>query len=155
MALRGTLFFPGGAPAALDAGAQILVEDVGSGDAEIYKLTEATSPVPGIGDAACDARDAWKSSSSKVQYRNKSGSLGSPACAIGSANGLSKIQYGKGGITDVPFSIVTKRSTIVTPVGPLRVTLVLGDTAAAGLAGECGVSDALLCSIDAKSAYCH
>ncbi len=155
MTLRGSLFFPGGTPAALDAGAQILVEDVGSGDAAIFDLTEATTPVPASGDPACDSRDAWKGSSSKTMYRNKSGALGAPTCAPGSANGLSKIQYRVGGDTDVSFSIKTKRSTIAVPVGPLRVTLVLGDTAAAGDAGECGVSDALACSGDSSSVYCE
>ena len=155
MDLRGTLSFPGGAPTVLDAGAQILVEDVGSGDAAIFDLTEATSSVPGAGDAVCDPRDLWKSSSSKVQYRNKSTALDAPTCTPGSANGLSKIQYKLGSTTDVPFRIRAKRSTIAEPVGPLRVTLVLGDTAAAGDAGNCGVSELLDCSGDSASAYCE
>ena len=155
MTLRGTLFFPGGAPAALDAGAQILVEDVGAGDAALFELTEATIPVPGSGDPACDVRDAWKSTASRVQYRNRSSALDAPACTPGSANGLSKIQYRAGSATDVPFTIRTKRSTIVAPVGPLRVTLVLGDTAAAGAAGDCGVSGPLDCSVDASRADCE
>ncbi len=155
MNLRGTLFFPGGAPTVLDAGAQILVEDVGSGDAAIFDLTEATSPVPGAGDSVCGDRDAWKTSASKVQYRNKSGALDAPACTPGSAEGLAKIQYKRGSTTDVPFRITTKRSTIGVPVGPVRLTLVLGDTAAAGAAGDCGVSNPLDCSGDAARMYCE
>jgi hypothetical protein len=155
MTVRGTLFFPGGAPATLDAGAQILVEDAGSGDAAIFDLSEATSPVPGTGDAACDERDGWKVTSSRVQYGNKSGALGAPTCAAGSANGLSKIQYRLGSATDVPFQIRTRKSTIAAPVGPLRVTLVLGDTAAAGDAGQCGVSELLDCTVDASRADCE
>ena len=155
MTLKGTLFFPGGIPAALDAGAQILVEDIGSGDAAIFDLTEATTPVPGSTDATCDTRDLWKTSDSKVQYRNKSGALDAPTCTPGSANGLSKVQYRRGSTTDVPFTIRTKRSTIAAPVGPLRVTLVLGDTAAAGDAGDCGITDPLACSGDAASMFCE
>jgi endo-1,4-beta-D-glucanase Y len=155
MTLRGSLVFAAGAPATLDAGAQILVEDTGSGDAAIFDLTAATTPVPGSGDAACNARDAWKTTSSKVQYGNRSGALGAPTCTPGSANGLSRIQYRKGSATDVPFQIRTKRSTIAAPVGPLRVTMVLGATSAAGDAGQCGVSDTLDCSVDTSSAYCQ
>jgi hypothetical protein len=155
MTLRGTLFFAGGVPAALDAGAQILVEDVGSGDAAIFELAEATDVVPGAGDPTCDLRDAWKSTTSRVQYRNKSGALDAPTCTPGSANGLSKILYRSGGATDVPFTIRTRRSTIAAPVGPVRVTLVLGDTAAAGDAGECGVSSALACTGDSQRADCE
>jgi len=155
MTLRGTLFFAAGAPAVLDAGAQILVEDVGSGDAAIFELSEATRAVPGAGDAACDVRDLWKTSGSKVRYRNKSGALGAPGCTAGSAGGLSTIQYRPGSATDVPLTIRTRRSTIAAPVGPLRITLVLGDTAAAGDAGDCGVSDALACTGDTSSAYCE
>jgi len=155
MTLRGTLFFPGGAPATLDAGAQILVEDLGSGDAAIYDLTDAASPVPGAGDPTCDERDGWKSTSGKVQYRNRSGSLDAPACTAGTANGLSKIQYKRGGTTSVPFIIRSKHATIDAPVGPVRVTLVLGDTAAAGGAGQCGVSQALDCTGDGASLYCE
>jgi hypothetical protein len=155
MTLRGTLFFPGGAPAALDAGAQILVEDNGSGDAAIFDLTEATSPIPGAGDPVCDPRDLWKSSTSRVQYRNRSGALDAPTCTDGSAAGIQKIQYKRGSTTDVPFVIRAKHSTIAAPVGPVRMTLVLGDTAAAGTAGECGVSQLLDCSGDAASMYCQ
>lgn len=155
MTLRGSLFFPGGAPTVLDGGAQVLVQDAGSGDAAVFELSEATSPVPGAGDPACDPRDAWKSKGTKVRYRNKSGALGAPACVAGSANGLSKIDYRVGSATDVPFTIRTKRSTFAAPVGPLRVTLVLGDTAAAGDAGDCGVSSELACTGDASSLFCQ
>jgi endo-1,4-beta-D-glucanase Y len=155
MTIHGTLLFPAGVPAALDAGAQIVVEDIGSGDAAIFDLEETTTPVPGAGDPACDVRDAWKVTSRKVQYRNRSGALGAPACSAGSANGLAKIQYRLGGVTDLPFRIQTKRSTIAAPAGPLRVTLVLGDSAASGDAGDCGISDPLDCSGDASRVYCE
>jgi len=154
MTLRGTLYFPEGAPAALDAGAQILVEDVGSGNARIFDLVEATSPVPGAGDPACHLRDAWKTTGSKFLYRNRSGALGAPTCTAASANGLNKIEYRRGLTTDVPFTIRTKRSTIAAPVGPLRMTLVLGDTAAAGAAGDCGISDLLDCTGDPGRLLC-
>ncbi|MFN2377527.1 MAG: glycosyl hydrolase family 8 [Candidatus Binatia bacterium] len=155
MQLRGTLFFPGGAPVVLDAGAQILVEDLGSGDAAIFELSEATTPVPSAGDPACDPRDAWKTTAAKVQYLNKSGALGAPTCSPGSAAGLSKIQYRLGSATDVPFQIRTKRSTITAPMGPLRMTLVLGDTASAGDAGDCGVSGPLACQSDTRRSFCE
>ena len=111
--------------------------------------------MPGSGDAVCDARDAWKTSSRKTQYRNKSGALDAPTCTAGSAQGLSKIQYKRGSTTDIPFRIRTKHSTISAPVGPVRITLVLGDTAAAGAAGDCGVSSSLDCSGDAARLYCE
>ncbi|MFN2426340.1 MAG: glycosyl hydrolase family 8 [Candidatus Binatia bacterium] len=155
MTLRGTLFFPGGVPAALDAGAQILLEDIGSGDAAIFDLTEATSVIAGVGDPVCDPRDSWKSTASKVQYRNKSGALDAPTCTAGSANGLSKVLYRTKDPTDLPFQIRTKKSTTAPPVGPLRVTLVLGDDAAAGDAGQCGVTAPLACAVDTKRADCE
>ena len=155
MALRGSLFFPGGAPSTLDSGAQIVVEDAGNGDAAIFDLSEATSPVPGAAAASCGDADAWKTKGTKVMYRNKSGALDAPACTTGSANGLSKLDYRTWSPTDVPFSIRTKRSTIAQPVGPLRVTLVLGPTSASGAAGECGVSSELACTGDASRLLCQ
>lgn len=155
MLVRGTLFFPGGRPSVLDSGSQILVEDTGNGDAAIFDLREATFAVPGAADPSCDVRDAWKTTTSKVSYRNRSGALGAPVCDAGSANGLARIELRRTSGTDVPFTIRTTRSTIAMPVGPLRVTLVLGDTAAAGAAGDCGVSAALACSGDASRLLCQ
>ena len=69
--------------------------------------------------------------------------------------GVPEVKYRSGSATDMPFTIRTRHSTIAAPVGPLRVTLVLGDTAAAGTAGDCGVTSPLACTVDASRADCE
>jgi hypothetical protein len=74
-----------------------------------------------------------------VRYRNASNALDPPVCTPGSANGLTQLDFvddrarGRG----IRVQAKTKHSTLGTPAGPLRVTIVSGG-AAEGDAGECG-----------------
>ena len=49
LSVKGTIFFPQGAPPT--DGAQLLLEDVGNGDAEVFELSWRTAPVPPPGGA--------------------------------------------------------------------------------------------------------
>ncbi len=153
----GTLLFPQGLPAApLSAGAQLLVEDLGSGGTALLDLTTATHPIPGSDAGACDpGRDGWRTTPALTRYRNGSGALDPPACTAGSAAGLGVLRFQPRSGFDLHFTARTRRSTIVTPVGPLRGTIVLDDTDAAGDAGACGVSAALSCSASGRTLRCR
>jgi hypothetical protein len=144
--LKGKLFFAQGIPlASLDGGAQILVEDLGAGAATVFDLTHATTPIPSSSVAPCGDRDGWTTKGARTQYRNRSGSLDPPACNLGSAHGLTSLRYKERSTLDLDWNASASRSSLGSVVGPLRVTLVLDDTEAAGDAGHCGVSPALTC----------
>jgi hypothetical protein len=138
--VRGRLDFPAGTPATFDPaarGAQLRVEDVG-GATILLDLTNATAPIPpGPPGAGCGLKDGWK----KATYRNTSNALGAPACPAGSAQGLRMLKLAdkraQGG--GIALKGIVRGTTLTTPSGPLRVTLVLGADPAAGAAGECGV----------------
>lgn len=147
--LDATLAWPQGRPDGhpLDGGAQVLVEDLGSGGSSLLDLTAATHPVPGSSTAACNPRkDRWKVSGPKALYVNGSGAIDPPSCTVGSASGLSKLQYKQLWNGDVAVQLQTKKQALAGPVvGPLRVTLVLGPGASAGADGACAVSASLAC----------
>jgi endoglucanase len=158
LSLDGSLFFPQGIPvASLDAGAQILLEDLGSGGASVFELTEDTTPIPSVAGGACEpGSDGWLTTPKLTRYSNGSGALDPPACTAGSANGLYRIDYRARTARDFEFKVRAKDAALPFPVvGPLRATLVLGDDAAAGDAGACGVSGSLACSGSGTTLKCR
>lgn len=140
MVLRGVLALPADVPAEFvpaKRGAQLLVEDLGSGPSALIEMTARTTPIrPGLPGTGCGPRDGWRGNT----YRNLSNALDPPVCFAGSAHGLTLLRMKdrrvRGG--GIAFRAVLAGATIPAPVGPLRVTLVLSAEAAAGLAGECG-----------------
>ncbi|HEY8514044.1 MAG TPA: glycosyl hydrolase family 8 [Candidatus Binatia bacterium] len=147
--LRARIFFPQGVPVtSLTEGAQIRVEDLGAGSAAIFDLTEeASTPVPAVSAGVCDAKkDGWKVTKVMTRYRNGSTALDPPTCTAGSARGLALLKYRKLGDRDLDVVVQVRKSSLPTPVGPLRATLVLGATQAAGDAGACGTSAPVACS---------
>ena len=95
--LKAKLFFPQGIPAAApyDDGAQVLIEDLGNGNAAVFELSDAnTDPVPPESAGTCDAqRDLWKVTPAGTQYRNGSTALDPPACTAGTSRGLFLLKY--------------------------------------------------------------
>lgn len=155
--LRGGILFPVGTPVLSFAdGAQILVEDMGSGGSAAYELSSLTTPVPRSTQAGCDPKkDIWKIMSHSTVYKNRSGALDAPTCTAGSAAGLRRIKYIPGTNRDLRFDIQAKRTTFASPTGPLRVTVVLGDSAAAGAAGDCAMSATLACTVRSSAMLCE
>jgi predicted outer membrane repeat protein len=138
LVFRGAVTLAPGTPALFDpavTGAQVLIEDVGGGDAALFELSHRTTPIPG--GAGCGARDGWK----RLRYTNASGRIDPPACTPGSANGLRSLRFkdrrakGKG----IAFALVAKGAQLGVPVGPFRGTVVLGASVTSSLVGECGV----------------
>jgi hypothetical protein len=86
--------------------------------------------------------DGWKSNASMTTqiYKNTSGASDAPTCTAGSVNGLRLLKFKDKRTSGDGIQLIakSKSSTISAPIGPLRVTVVLGATAAAGSAGECG-----------------
>ena len=148
--LRGKIKFPGGQPAgfsplgAASRGAQILIEDLGADGAPIWELSHRTAPVPGgLLDDVCSTGllDGWTVSSSvkKYEYANASGKLAN-ACASGSARGLKlyRLLDRRDTFTQaIEFFARTRTTTVAEPVGPLRLTVVLGSAQAVGTNGAC------------------
>lgn len=168
---RGKLKFAAGSPAnmtpldALGHGAQIPIEDLGSGGAAVFDLSEATDPVPaGASAETCvpGKLDGWRvnPTSTAYVYRNASGAL-APGCASDSAHGLSLVRLNdrRSQTQKVVFNVKSRATTIAAPVGPLRGTIILGADAADGLAGRCGshTFDALDCALDQTGTkfLCH
>jgi hypothetical protein len=143
--MKGAFFFPPGSLEVFDplnAGAQILIEDLGSGGASLLDLSHQTQAVPGGG--GCGATDGWQTNDSRTafKYKNKSGAL-PQACTAGSALGLSMIKLNDKRMAsgEITFKLKVKKATIAAPVGPLRVSLVFGAGALESGNGECGVAE--------------
>ncbi len=145
--VKGSLFFAQGAagPSPLSSGAQIRIEDVGSGNAALFDLTAPSAEIPPPLAPTCDSRDGWKVQTGKSLYKNRSTALDAPTCTAGSAGGLSKLQLRQRGPADFDFKILARGAALPAIVGPVRLTLVLGSTAASSAAGECAISAAIPC----------
>lgn len=146
LTLKASLFFPGGIPVAAPFvdGAQLLIEDLGSGNAAIYELSRFTTPVPAQSSGACVAGEGWDAA--RNLYRNRSGALDPPTCTAGSANGLGQIRYKVRDASDLDLQVKARGAAIAAPVGPLRLTWVLGATQAASDGGRCALSTAVSCA---------
>ncbi len=141
LTMKGTLDFGAAFPDNLrpqTKGAQLLIHDIGSGNAVVFNLTHHSFPIPpGPPGTGCNAKDGWK----KLGYKNVSNALDPPACTPGSADGLKTLRFkdkrakGKG----IAFAAKASKANIPTFVGPARMTVVLGGTVVESLAGECGV----------------
>jgi len=141
LAMKGTLDFPAGFPAGVDPstkGAQLLIEDLGSGNAAVFDLTyRSTAIPPGAPGTGCNPKDGWK----KLAYKNVSGALDPPTCTARSADGLVALRFkdkrtrSKG----IAFTAKAKNAQLPVLVGPARITVVLGGTVTESEAGECGV----------------
>ena len=145
---RGDLPFAVGNPAGTTPlaltthGAQLRIEDLGSGSA-LIDLTASATPIPGGTKAAlCNPvkLDGWLDGTGpgRYVYKNRSGEL-SPACASSSAQGLKRLtaRDARAGLGKIKIDgRVT--GAFAAPIGPLELTLVLGGAQSDGDAGKCG-----------------
>lgn len=156
LVIAGSIMLAAGSPPVLDPGSsglQLLIEDVGAHGA-LLDLTAATAPIPpGPKGTGCDAKDGWK----KTTYDNRSDALAPPSCPPGSARGLRRIRLkdrrarGRG----VSFSLQTQGGALPMPIGPVRLTLVLGATRAAGAGGLCGTHVFSSCTAKGATYRCR
>lgn len=152
---KGTLFFPLGVPTGVyTGGAQILLEDLGSGGAALFEVSRFTTPVPALADGAC-AGDGWDARAARTIYRNRSTALDPPICTAGSARGLGLLKYKPRSSLDVDVQLRARGASIPVPVGPVRATWVLGSTAAASDAGRCATSAPLACTTTGSGRRCR
>jgi hypothetical protein len=138
LVVTGALMLPPGTPPALTpqtTGVQVLIEDQGAGGA-LVDLTARSEPIPpGARGAGCHPKDGWKGTT----WVNRSGAVG-PGCRAGSAQGVRRLElqdrrgHGRG----IVFTLKAQGRAFPRPLGPVRVTLVLGAQAGAGAAGVCG-----------------
>jgi hypothetical protein len=133
----------------------VLVEDVGNGNAALYDVTETTTPIPSSSAPACDPADGWTVGPKTTAYRNASGSMDAPACTAGSAAGVRQLKYKPRSARDVAFVLTARNTLVFPPVGPVRLTLVLGDDGAASAAGHCGISAELACVPKGSKVVCR
>lgn len=153
--LDGTMRFPDGRidGRALDAGAQLLLEDLGRGGTPLLDLTTGTSPVPAASDGAC-GNDGWRTSGVRSTYGNRSGAIDPPACSAGSARGLYHLRLERGAQRAVAATLSARGPLPSSIVGPVRATVVLGKDAAAGAAGRCGSTE-LSCRTEGRRTTCR
>ena len=142
--VRGRLLFAPGAPAAFDpatTGVQVLVESIPTyaSPFAVFDLTHRTTPIPGGGPGTgCAPTDGWRAVGTSLVYTNRSNAL-PPTCQPGTANGLVRLKLkdrralGRG----IYFQMRTRSSIVPSPTTLVRVTVVLGGTAASGLEGSC------------------
>lgn len=156
--VKGKLFFPQGVPvpAPYTDGAQLLIEDLGSGSTAIYELSRFTTAIPSAAAGTCDAgRDGWSVTPARTLYKNGSTALNPPMCTAGTSAGLTRLKYKPRSSRDLDFQAIAKRTTIPVPVGPLRATLVLGPTQTASDGGACGLSSAVPCEGSGNTRRCR
>jgi len=132
LTLSGTIELAAGGPALADLvkdGLRLYVDDVGAAGASVFDVTIPGGMAGDTSDASCDRRDGWRVARGRMVYRNVSTTADPPLCTRGSANGLTSLELrdrraqGRG----ITFEMRTRNSRLATaPVGPLRVTLVLG-----------------------------
>ncbi|HEV7731662.1 MAG TPA: Calx-beta domain-containing protein [Candidatus Binatia bacterium] len=159
--MSGRMLFPAGSPAGmtpLDAtsrGAQVLIQDLGAGSS-LLALTHQTHAIaPGaFGASPCNPThpDGWTASATLTSYKylNRSGALLSAGCAPGSASALHQLSLRdrRAARGTVEVKVQRNPSAIALPVGPLRVTVVLGADADAGAAGACAVHTFTTCDLN-------
>lgn len=147
--IKGTLFFPLGIPAAAPYtdGAQLLIEDVGSGNAALFEVSRFTTPVPPAAAGACGAAgDGWLTKGTRSSYRNRTTAMDPPVCTAGSSRGLNLLKYKGGGSVALDVQVKARHAAITAPVGPLRATWVLGSTQADSDNGRCAISAPIPCA---------
>lgn len=156
--LKGHLFFPSGIPATSPYvdGAQIRIEDAGNGDAIVFDASRFTTAVPPQAAGTCDSKDTWKTSGTRTSYKNSSGKMDPPTCSAGSAGGLRSLKYRQRSALDLDLELKARKTDIsTTPVGPLRVTFVLGSDQGASDNGRCAISAEIPCVASGKILRCR
>lgn len=142
--LKGVLAFgaagvPGGFSPST-RGAQLLLENGNAQDPILVDLTAATHPVPATGAGSCGAGDGWRVSGRTETYLNASGALDPPTCTPGSASGLTYLRFDDKTSTGKGLRFRARIGGLSQPPGEvLRVTVVLGGTAAEASDGTCGI----------------
>lgn len=155
--LTGGVFFPLGIPATAPYtdGAQILIEDLGNGNAAVFDVSRYTTPIPPASAGTCGSGDGWKVTPTRTTYRNRSTAMDPPACTASSSNGLTQLRYRPNDATEVAVHTRARRATLTAPVGPLRASLVLGSTQAAGDTGVCAISTVVPCTVSGSTVRCR
>ncbi len=157
LSFRSKLFFPQGIPVVgdLSVGMQLLIEDLGAGASSFFDLTAATTPIPSEAGGVCGPGDGWKVRPKTTLYKNRSLALDPPTCTPDSSPGKVKLRYKQRSPRDLDIRFKVSRASLSTLVGPVRATLILGDTAAAGSAGACGVAESLPCGTKGSGLRCE
>jgi cysteine-rich repeat protein len=143
--VKGALVFGPGAPAGYDPmtkGAQLLIEDIGTGGRAVLDLSRRAVPIPGTAAGACSpSRDGWRAAGPRLLYRNRSGAIDPPTCTPGSAAGLRtlKLVDQRSVRGSIHVDARASHASIGVPVGPLRVTVVLGAGATDSIGGGCAL----------------
>jgi hypothetical protein len=137
LAVRGTVLVPQelvSTPSLV--GVQLLVEDLGAGSARIVDVTHLTEPVPTGAEDACAARgEGWR----RLTFRNVVKPGDAPECVLGTADRLiATFRMPRVPGAGLAFNFRLSGATIPAPVGPVRLTVVLGNDADAFAAATCG-----------------
>jgi hypothetical protein len=118
-------------------GMRVQLVDVGNNSAVLFDYVVPGGLVP----TACGVKDGWKTNPALTSqgYGNKTNQNQNFACAPGSALGILKAQAKDktAKLKGAQYKVQGKNGTYTTPVGPLRVTIVLGGPGESA-GGQCG-----------------
>jgi hypothetical protein len=137
LVVRGTVLVPHAFVSSPSlVGAQLLIEDMGAGSARIVDVTHLTQPVPTVAQEACEARgEGWRGST----YRSIVRPGDAPECVLGTADRfVAKLRLPRVPGAGLAFDFRLSGAAIPPPVGPVRLTVVLGNDADAFAAATCG-----------------
>jgi cysteine-rich repeat protein len=142
LSLRGKITGANVAAGAYDPsaeGAEIAIH----GTNVVYQHAAPLPIPPGLVGSGCNPLDGWKVKGAAPNrtfvYKNVSGAL-PPACAAGSANGLTSVKFKDRIALDgtLQVKLKAKKASIASaPPPPVTATIVLGQSPAAGSAGRC------------------
>jgi hypothetical protein len=118
-------------------GMHLQLVDLGNNSSVLFEYSVPGGPVPTI----CGPKDGWKTNPGLTaqKYANKTNQNQNAACAANSANGINGAQAKDktAKLKGAAFQVKGKNGTYASPVGPLRMTVVLGGPGEAA-GGQCG-----------------
>lgn len=130
-------------------GVQILIEDLGHGGAPVVDATSMATAIPGAAVGSCVGRgEGWR----RTTYRNLMQAADPDSCRIATADALTlRLADRRPRASEATFSLRLRHAAIAPPVGPLRLTLALGTTAADLDAARCGNAQPVLACTSSRN----
>ena len=137
-------------------GVQVLLEDLGAGDARLFDVTHATRAIPPAPGETCPARgEGWR----RNTYRSVMKPGDAASCRLGNADVLTlRLADLRPRRNELSFALRVRKATIAAPVGPVRLTIAFGTTADDLAAAQCGdpqPSLACTASANGKNVRCR
>ncbi len=123
---------------------RLVLTDAGTGGTT---LLDVSLPDTFITTPKCDPRDGWYGGHGGYRYLNYSNAL-PPACAPGSAQGLTRVDFRWNGTNDIKLKVA--KTSLPPVVGPIRFALYRGAGPVNDCDGRVGEANCLVRPSNAK-----